>query len=301
MKKNKMKVVIPIAGLGTRFLPVTKVIPKEMLPINGKPIIHILLEEAVNAGCEEAILVINKEKEKIIKDYFSPTTEITKKITKKGENKQLKDLNSLLEKIKIRYVFQEHPLGDGHAILQAEKYIKNEPFAVLFGDDIVISKTTSEKNEKLPFFGLHELIETFKKTKSCVIGLEKIRKEQTINYGIVKPFKNRQTLVKNKDFLITPPHNILKNQSQIFEIEDMVEKPSPEKAPSLLGIIGKYVVTKEILQAIKKGSKSHGGELRLIDGFRELKKTQKIFAQTLSGTRYDTGTLEGYKKALSEI
>lgn len=276
MKKNKMKVVIPIAGLGTRFLPVTKVIPKEMLPINGKPIIHILLEEAVNAGCEEAILVINKEKEKIIKDYFSPTTKTTKRISKKGENKQLKELNSLLGKIKIRYVFQTHPLGDGHAILQAEKYVKNGPFAVLFGDDIV-----------MPLTGLHQLIKTFKKTKSCVIGLEKICKEQTINYGIVKPFKNTK--------------NLLKKPSQLFEIEDMVEKPSPAQAPSLLGIIGKYVVTKEILQAIKKGSKSHGGELRLIDGFRELKKTQKIFAQTLSGKRYDTGTLEGYKKALSEI
>lgn len=263
-----MKVVIPIAGLGTRFLPVTKVIPKEMLPIQGKPIIHILLEEAVKAGCEEAILVINKAKEKIIKDYFSPTPKTT--------NPKLNELNELLKKIKIRYVFQTKPLGDGHAILQAEKYVKNEPFAVLFGDDIV-----------LPLTGLKELVETFKKTHSCVIGLEKIRKEQTTQYGIIKPKKTAPTL--------------LKKSSQIFQIEDMVEKPSPAKAPSLLGIIGKYVVTKEILNAIKKGSRSHGGELRLIDGFRELKKTQKIFAQTMSGKRYDTGTLEGYKKAISEI
>ncbi len=271
-----MKVVIPIAGLGTRFLPVTKVIPKEMLPINGKPIIHILLEEAVNAGCNEAILVINKEKEKVIKDYFAQTTKITEKILKKGENPQLKELNSLLKKIKIHYAFQTHPLGDGHAILQAKKFVKGESFAVLFGDDIV-----------MPLTGLKELINTFKKTKSCVIGLEKIKKEQTKNYGIVKPKKNSPAL--------------LNKSSQLFEIEDMVEKPLPAKAPSLFGIIGKYVVTKEILEAIKDGSKSHGGELRLIDGFRELKKTQKIFAQTMSGKRYDTGTLEGYKKAISEI
>jgi len=271
-----MKVVIPIAGLGTRFLPVTKVIPKEMLPINGKPILQILLEEAVNAGCNEAILVINEEKKHIIKDYFSPTTKVTKKIAKKGENKQLAELNALLKKIKIQYVLQKQPLGDGHAILQATKFVKNEPFAVLFGDDIV-----------LPLTGLKELIDTFKKTKSCVIGLEKIQKEQTIHYGIVKPLKSAPTL--------------LKETSQIFELEDLVEKPTPAQAPSLLGIIGKYVVTKEMLQAIKKGGKSHGGELRLIDGFRELKKTQKIFAQTMSGSRYDTGTLEGYARAVSEI
>ena len=127
------KAVIPIAGLGTRFLPVTKVIPKEMLPIKGKPILQILIEEVYKARIKEVILVINKEKEKLIKEYFSKETLISKKISRKGKDENLSNLNKLISDIKFSYVFQKEPLGDGHAILQAENLVGNEPFAVLFG------------------------------------------------------------------------------------------------------------------------------------------------------------------------
>lgn len=259
-------VVLPVAGLGTRFLPITKLIPKEMLPINGKPILQILLEEAVTAGIKEAILVINKNKEKIIKNY-------------------LKSLNSLLSKIKIAYVFQNRQLGDGHAILQAEKLIKGRPFAVLFGDDIVISKSiTTSKHQ---YNGLKELIAAFNKTKSSVIALEKIPISKTQSYGVIRP---------------TQQSKFKKNSSKnLFEVADLIEKPHPNDAPSNLGIIGKYVVTPEILHAIKTGQKSRDGELRLIDGFKTLIKKQKIFGLLLKGKRYDTGTPEGYKKAVLEL
>lgn len=262
--------VLPIAGLGTRFLPVTRVIPKEMLPINGKPILQILLEEAVTAGIKEAILVISKGKEKIIKNYFQKND---------SKKESLKDLNSLLSKIKIYYVFQDKQLGDGHAILQAEKLIKERPFAVLFGDDIVISD--SKSNYK--YTGLKELISAFNKTNSSVIALEKIPLSKTQSYGVIKP-KLKKSSSKN-----------------LFEVETLVEKPLPANAPSNLGIIGKYVVTPEILQAIKAGVHSKDGELRLIDGFKTLIKKQKIFGLILKGKRYDTGTLEGYKKAVLEL
>lgn len=273
-KKTIKKAIIPIAGLGTRFLPVTKVIPKEMLPINGKPIVQILVEEAATCGIDEIIFIINKEKEPMIRDYFSRETPTSKKIAEKGKAENLTKLNDLLHKLKFHYVIQEEQHGDGHAILQAEKYIEeNEPFVVLFGDDIVTQKNAIE-----------EMITAFEKTPSCIMALEEIPLERVENYGIIKP--------KGKE-------------GSLYEIENLVEKPKEELAPSNLGIIGKYILLPEIFKALKhcnmNGNYSLDGEIRLIDGFKELLKTQKIFGLKISGHRYDTGTLDGYRKAISEI
>jgi len=270
------KVVIPIAGLGTRFLPLTKVIPKEMLPINGKPILQILIEEAYAAGIKEVILVINHEKESIIRDYFSTHTNTSKKIEEKGKSHNLKDLNALIKSVKISYVFQDKQLGDGDAILKASRLIKNEPFAVMFGDDIIVPSA------------LKDLVKAFSKKKSSIIALEKIPLSKVGNYGVVKPGTS-----------------VASQSPQPFEISDLVEKPSQKSAPSNLGIIGKYIVTNEVLAELKtiEKSKNSGSskEIRLIDGFKKLLKKQKIFGLIIKGKRYDTGTIDGYKKAILEL
>lgn len=266
------KVVIPIAGLGTRFLPATKVIPKEMLPINGKPILQILIEEAYAAGIKEVILVINHEKERLIKDYFSIHTSTSKKIEEKGKSHNLKDLNALIKSVKISYVFQGEQLGDGDAILKAAHLIKNEPFAVMFGDDIIVPHA------------LKDLVKAFSKKKSSIIALEKIPLSKVSSYGIIRP-KNHTSSSTN----------------QPIEISDLVEKPSPSSAPSNLGIIGKYIVTHEVLAELKTIEKSKNKEIRLIDGFKKLLKKQKIFGLIVKGKRYDTGTIDGYKKAILEL
>jgi len=269
------KVVIPIAGLGTRFLPATKVIPKEMLPINGKPILQILIEEAREAGIKEIILVVNHEKISLIRDYFKINTPTSKKIEEKGKSHHLKDLNTLIKSVKISYVFQDKPLGDGDAILKAAHLIKNEPFAVMFGDDIVVPHA------------LKDLVKTFSKKKSSIIALEKIPLSKVSNYGIVRHERSECPLSPSPS-------------PQPIEISNLVEKPSPKKAPSTLGIIGKYIVTNEIIDELKTIKKSKNKEIRLIDGFKKLLKKQKIFGLIIKGKRYDTGTIDGYKKAILE-
>ena len=267
------KVIIPIAGLGTRFLPATKVVPKEMLPINGKPIVHLLVEEAVNAGLNEVIFVINKEKETLIKEYFSLETPTSKKIEEKGKQSFLEDLNNLINKVTFHYCHQEEQKGDGHAILQAEQYIEDEPFAVLFGDDIVITPEGTPN-------ALKQLIDAYNQTQSSIIAVEEVPDDQIENYGEIAP----------------------KNQNEnLYEAESLVEKPKKEEAPSNLGIIGKYIATPEVLKAFKEGESSHGGEIRLIDGYRQIINSQKIYGLLVKGTRYDTGTLDGYRKAISDI
>jgi UTP--glucose-1-phosphate uridylyltransferase len=265
------KAVLPIAGLGTRFLPFTKVIPKEMLPIKGKPILQHLIEEAFDAGIREIVLVISKEKEEIIRSYLSPDTATTKKIAEKGKDKALDALNKLISEIKFHYVFQEEQLGDGHAILQAESILKNEPFAVLFGDDIIVTPDDEPS-------ALKQMIKAHEKTSSSIIALEEVPKEKVSSYGIVSLKKDTE-----------------------YELSGMVEKPDPDSAPSNLGIIGKYIVTPKIFENLRNAKKSVGNEIRLIDGFLSLIKTQKIYGFKTSGIRYDTGTLAGYKQAVLEI
>lgn len=273
------KVVIPIAGLGTRFLPATKVIPKEMLPINGKPILQILIEEARTAGIKEVILVINREKERLIRDYFSIHTSTSKKIEEKGKSHGLKDLNALIKSVKISYVFQDKQLGDGDAILKAARLIKNEPFAVMFGDDIIVPHA------------LKDLVKAFSKKKSSIIALEKIPLSKVSSYGIVKPSASVASAMSPESSPSPQP----------FEITDLVEKPSPKTAPSNLGIIGKYIVTHEVLAELKTIEKSKNKEIRLIDGLKKLLKKQKIFGFIIKGKRYDTGTIDGFKKAILEL
>ena len=253
------KAVLPVAGVGTRFLPATKVVPKELLPIVDKPVIQYLVEEAVNSGAEEIIFVISRGKE-LIKDHFLPNPELEKFLEEKGKLKLLEKVKPIHTLAKFTYVYQEEPLGDGHAVLMAEEAVGNEPFVVLFGDDIVKSDKPATQ----------QLIDNFK--GESVLAVERIPKEKTVLYGIIKPGKQ---------------------EGRLFEVMDMVEKPNPDEAPSDLGIIGKYICPPEIFDALKNSKASKDDEIRLIDGFIKLKESQKIWAVEMEGHRFDTGNPEG--------
>lgn len=259
------KAVFPAAGFGTRFLPVTKSQPKEMLPIVDKPVIQYLVEEAVASGIEEIIIVTGRGK-RSIEDHFDDSFELEHTLVEKGKHRLLREVRSISRLAKFIYVRQPRPLGDGHAVLCAKEVVGNEPFAILFGDDIVDSTVPA----------LKQLIQVYEKTGSSVIALQQVPRRETGNYGIIKAKNSEGTL---------------------HQVESLIEKPQPSKAPSNLGIIGKYVVTPEIIQALEKAKPSHGGEIRLIDGFMELSKLQKIYGLEVQGQRYDTGNKLGLIEA----
>lgn len=260
------KAVFPAAGFGTRFLPATKAQPKEMLPIVDKPVIQYLVEEAVSAGIEEIIIVTGRGK-RAIEDHFDFSFELEHNLVEKGKHDLLEEVRRIANLAKFIYVRQPEPLGDGHAILCAKEIVGNEPFAVLFGDDVVDSKVPAIK----------QLIDVYEQTESCVIGLEKIPREESRKYGMVAPKSINGRLI---------------------EIESLVEKPEPKDAPSDLGIIGKYICTPEIFAELKNAeSATRDGEIRLIDGFRSLINKQPIYGHEIEGTRFDCGTQLGLIKA----
>jgi len=255
------KAVFPAAGFGTRFLPATKSQPKEMLPIVDKPVIQYLVEEAVASGIEEIIIVTGRGK-RAIEDHFDFSFELEHTLVEKGKHNLLKEVRKIAKLAKFVYVRQPMPLGDGHAILCAKEVVGDEPFAILFGDDIV--------DGKIP--ALKQLMDVYEKTGSSVLALQKVDKKETSSYGIIKPGKS---------------------QGRLHKIEGLVEKPAPANAPSNLAIIGKYVVTPEIIAALEKAKPSHGGEIRLIDGFMQLMKSQDLYGYEIQGKRYDTGNKLG--------
>ncbi len=257
------KAVLPVAGMGTRFFPATKVVPKELLPLGNKPVIQYLVEEAVSSGIEEIIFVISKGKE-LIKDHFLHNPNLEDILKKRGKNKPLEEIDNIHNLAKFTYVYQDEPLGDGHAILMAEEAIGGEPFLVLFGDDIVKGDVPAAKQLMDKFDG------------ESIMAVEKIPQEKTCCYGVIKP------------------NNV---SDKFYEVIDMVEKPSPDKAPSDLGIIGKYICSPEIFNAIRGASTGQDGEMRLIDGFIKLKNDQKVWAVEIKGQRFDTGTPEGLVEA----
>lgn len=255
------KAVFPAAGFGTRFLPVTKSQPKEMLPIVDKPVIQYLVEEAVASGITEIIIVTGRGK-RSIEDHFDFSFELEHTLVEKGKHSLLKEVRDIARLAKFVYVRQPMPLGDGHAILCAKEVVGDEPFAVLFGDDIVDHKTPAIK----------QLMNVYEKTGSSVMALQQIDRKESESYGMIKAKSSK---------------------GRLHEVEKLVEKPKPSTAPSNLAIIGKYVVTPEIIAALEKAKPSHSGEIRLIDGFMELQKKQKIYGYEVEGKRYDTGTKLG--------
>ncbi len=259
------KAIFPVAGFGTRFLPATKAQPKEMLPIVDKPVIQYLVEEAVAAGITDIIMVTGRGK-RVIEDHFDTSFELEYTLVEKDKHDLLKAIQDIPKLANFVYVRQPKPLGDGHAILCAKDIIGQEPCAVLFGDDIVDGDKPA----------IQQLMEVYDQTKCSVIGLQEVNPQEVSNYGIIKGKKMGPDL---------------------YEIEDLVEKPQPKDSPSNLAIIGKYVITPEVFPCIKSSKGSKDGELRLIDGFKNLLSKQKIYAKILHGKRYDTGTKIGLIKA----
>lgn len=251
------KAIFPVAGFGTRFLPATKAQPKEMLPIVDKPVIQYLVEEAVAAGITDIVMVTGRGK-RAIEDHFDTSFELEHTLVEKAKHDLLEEVQNISKLANFIYVRQPKPLGDGHAILCARDVIGDEPCAVLFGDDVIDGKVPAIK----------QLIDVYNETGCSVIGLKEVPKEDISNYGVIGGRKMEKGL---------------------YEVEQLVEKPKPEKAPSNLAVIGKYIITPEVFECIEKGGRSAGGEQRLIDGFEVLLKKQRIYGQILEGKRYDTG------------
>lgn len=253
------KAVLPVAGMGTRFMPATKVVPKELLPIVDKPVLQYLVEEAVESGIEEIIFVISRDKE-LIKDHFSHHPELEVVLKDRNKHHVVEKISPIHQMAKYHYVYQDSPLGDGHAILQAEELVGDEPFLVLFGDDIVKHDVPAAK----------QLIDQFK--GESIIAVEHVPNHSISSYGVIDH------------------HDA---SGRLLEVRHMVEKPKAEEAPSNYGVIGKYVCPPSIFKAIREGSKSNDGELRLIDGFIKLKDNEGIWAYHIEGERFDTGKAEG--------
>jgi len=256
------KAVIPAAGLGTRFLPVTKSMPKEMLPIIDKPAIHYVVEEAADSGIDD-ILIITGRGKRAIEDYFDDAPELRMHLERLGKCQQLEDLMDIARFSGIHFVRQREPKGLGDAVLCAEKHCGDDPFAVLLGDDIMKDTTPCTK----------QLIDIFDRTGSSVIAIQNVPVGDLSKYGIVRGEKCGDNLLL---------------------LEDIIEKPRPEAAPSHFGSIGRYVFTPTIFSGLKQTTRGSGGEIQLTDAIRYLIRKEDVYAYCFPGKRFDTGDKLGY-------
>ncbi|WP_156854426.1 UTP--glucose-1-phosphate uridylyltransferase GalU [Oceanobacillus sp. AG] len=262
MKKVR-KAIIPAAGLGTRFLPVTKAMPKEMLPILDKPTIQYIVEEAIESGIEDIIIVTGKGK-RAIEDHFDHNYELEQNLLNKEKYDVLEKVNHA-SNIDLHYIRQKDPKGLGHAVWCARKFIGDEPFAVLLGDDIVQAETP----------GLKQLIEQYDETGSSVVGVQQVSEDETDRYGIVDPG------VK---------------EGRRYKVNKFVEKPAKGTAPSNLAIMGRYVFTPEIFTLLGEHEIGAGGEIQLTDAIEKLNETQNVYAYDFAGKRFDVGEKMGFVK-----
>ncbi|WP_117168481.1 UTP--glucose-1-phosphate uridylyltransferase GalU [Paraliobacillus sediminis] len=261
MKKVR-KAIIPAAGLGTRFLPVTKAMPKEMLPIVDKPTIQYIVEEAVASGIEDIIIVSGKGK-RAIEDHFDNSPELERNLEEKGKLDLLHKVRHSSNLADIHYIRQKEPKGLGHAVWCARKFIGDEPFAVLLGDDIVQSDVPC----------LKQLINEYEDTQSSVIGVQQVADDQTHRYGIVDPSK--QT-------------------GRRYQVNNFVEKPVKGTSPSNLAIMGRYIFTPEIFRFLDRQQVGAGGEIQLTDAIQMLNEIQKVYAYDFEGRRHDVGEKLGF-------
>ena len=259
------KAVIPVAGLGTRFLPATKAQPKEMLPIVDKPVIQYIVEEAVRAGIRQIIFVTGRHK-RAIEDHFDRNLELERALEEKGKEELLKIVREISELADFIYIRQKEPLGLGHAILTAEPAVGNEPFAVFLGDDVMVSEPPAIK----------QLMEVFERYKCSVLGLEEVPQEEVSKYGIAGGKEIDRGVIK---------------------VEELVEKPSPEEAPGNLAIAGRYILTPEIFEMLRNTKPGKGGEIQLTDAIAKLMEREVVYGRIMEGKRYDTGSKLGFLEA----
>ena len=262
------KAIIPAAGLGTRFLPATKAMPKEMLPIVDKPTIQYIVEEAIASGIEDIIIVTGKGK-RAIEDHFDSAFELETNLIEKSKYELLEKVQET-SKVDIHYIRQKEPKGLGHAVWCARKFIGNEPFAVLLGDDIVQAETPC----------LKQLINEYDKTLSSVIGVQSVPSKETHRYGIIDP---------------------IVQIGRRYQVKRFVEKPELGTAPSNLAIMGRYILTPEIFSFLEKQHLGAGGEVQLTDAIEQLNKIQTVFAYDFEGKRYDVGEKFGFIQTTIEM
>ncbi len=264
-----MKVVIPAAGLGIRFLPATKAQPKEMLPVVDKPAIQYVVEEAVASGMTDIIIITGRGK-RAIEDHFDKSYELEHKLRETGNSEALSEVQRIASMADIFYIRQKEQLGLGHAILCAKKHIGNEPFAVMLGDDIVV-------NER-PCIG--QLVEVFEDVKASVVGVEQVPKAKLHRYGVIKGKR-----VKD----------------EVYKVEDLVEKPAANEAPSDLAIIGRYVFEPDIFRYLEKTSPGKGGEIQLTDAMRLMCRKSGLYGLRFKGKRFDIGSKADWVRATIEL
>jgi len=264
MKKVR-KAVIPVAGMGTRFLPVTKAVPKEILPIVDKPTLQYIIEEAVSSGIEEILLITSPYK-KVIEDHFDMSYELEARLEKSNKVNELQMVRDISKLAKIYYLRQGEPLGSGHAINLAKSFVGDEPFAVMFGDDLMYYK------DKKPV--LKQLIDVYEKFNCNVIGVNEVDPSLVYKYGIIK-YSNEET----------------------GKIETIVEKPKVGEAPSNSAGLGRYIIKPEIFTVLKDLKAGIGNEIQFTDGMKELMKSQDFYACKFDGIYFDTGSKIGYLKA----
>lgn len=263
------KAVIPAAGFGTRFLPYTKAVPKEMINLLDKPLIQYIVEEAVQSGIEEIGIIVSPKKT-AIKAHFSSEPELEDFLKQKGKFDLLDEVQDVSELAEFTYIPQPEALGLGHAILMAEDFIRNEPFAVLLPDDIYVC----------PVPGIKQLINVFAEHDVSVIVLERVNEERTLNCGIIKP---KQI------------------SDRLYQVEDLHEKPGPEQAFSDLAVVGRYVFTPEIFSAIRNTAPDHNGEIQITDAIKLLLDKQLVLGYLFEGKLYDCGNKSGYLEATLKL
>lgn len=267
------KAVFPVAGLGTRFLPATKVSPKEMLPVVDKPLVQYAAEEAVKAGAEVLIFITGRTKRPIA-DHFDRAYELETELEQRGKLAMLKLVREVVpEHVSCVFIRQTHALGLGHAVLCAEPVVGNEPFFVLLADDLIHSQ---DRNCLEQMRDIHET------TGQSVLGVQKIRPEESDRYGVIKPSKAT-------------------DGTAAISIEAIVEKPAQKDAPSNLGVVGRYILTPTIFEILKTTAKGAGGEIQLTDGIATLLESESVHACEFTGKRYDCGSKLGYLAANVEL
>ena len=262
------KAIIPAAGLGTRFLPATKAQPKEMLPVVDKPTLQYIIEEAIESGIEEILIITGRNKSSI-ENHFDRSVELELELEKSGKTELLKEVREISDMVNIHYIRQKEPKGLGHAIYCAKSFIGKEPFAVLLGDDIVY-------NEK-PC--LRQMIEAYDEYKTTILGVQEVAAEDVNKYGIVDA-----RYIEDK----------------IYKVKGLVEKPSREEAPSNIAILGRYIINPAIFEILEHTKPGKGGEIQLTDGLKELAQKEAMYAYVFEGRRYDVGDKQGFLEATVE-
>jgi len=264
------KAVFPAAGLGTRFLPATKAQPKEMLVLVDKPVIQYGVEEAVQSGADNIIIVTGRGKN-AIEDHFDIAVELESYLQQRGKTDLLKEIRKITDQINVSYVRQGEPLGLGHAVLVTQNLVGDEPFAVILGDDVIDADPPA----------LKQMIDVFTRVDGPVLAVERVPMEDVSNYGVVKVDEAAPNLGRG-----------------VYRIADLVEKPRREEAPSNLAIIGRYILTPDIFASLKATTSDRTGEIQLTNGLRHLLRSRPIYACEIDGVRHDTGNKLGFLKAL---